>query len=60
MKIEKTIEDEFHWRSVFKYRETMNDFIIEKISSKYPTSNHNIYLDAEIAKQFVKFAKKWE
>lgn len=58
MKIEKTIEDEFHWRSVFKYRERTNDFIIERKSSKYPRNNHHIHLDAETVKQFVNFAKK--
>ena len=42
MKIVKTKENEYGWKSVFKYRESMNDFIIERKSSKCKGNNHEV------------------
>lgn len=58
MKIEKLEEDEFFWRTIFKYRKSMDDFIIERKSSKHPESNHEIWLSNKDAKSFVEFVKK--
>ena len=55
MKIVKTTENEYGWKSVFKFRESMNDFSIGRKSSKNKEDNHGVYLDFEEARQFVKF-----
>ena len=55
MKIVKTSENEYCWKSVFKYRKSTNDFIIERKSSRNKGNNHEVYLEFEEARQFVKF-----
>ena len=57
MKIKKQKEDKHFWRSIFKYRESMNDFIIERKSSKHPQNNHEVWLSREDAITFAKFVK---
>lgn len=58
MKIKKLSEDEFYWRTVFKFRKSMNDFVIERKSSKHPEHNHELWMSREIAEEFVKFVKE--
>ena len=60
MKIKKLDEDEWYWRIIFKFRESMNDFIIERKSSKYPEHNYEISINFEEAREFLKFVKEAE
>lgn len=58
MIIKKLAENEYKWRTIFKYRTSMNDFIIERKSRIHPENNHEVYLNYKDAKEFVKFFKE--
>ena len=43
---------------MFKYRTSMDDFIIEKRSSAYPQNNSELRISHEDAKEFAEFIKE--
>jgi hypothetical protein len=58
MTIFKTKQDKYGWRTIFKYRKSMDKFIIETKSINYPQNNSEIWLSKDLAIEFSRFVKK--